>query len=259
MKKVYFLSDAHLGSWALEHRRTQERRLVSFLDKIKQDASALFLLGDMFDFWFEYKYVVPKGYTRFLGKISELTDRGIEVHFFTGNHDQWCRHYFEQECGMIMHREPFLVEIMGKEFFLAHGDEFSDDWKYKLLSNIFHSRILRKMFSWIHPRWSILMGNSWARHSMMMHKIKGDTPFMGEEKEPCAIFAKEYLKKHNTVDCFIFGHRHCDEDFMLTDKARCIFLGDWINSFAYVVYDGKTISHERYIEGDETQILRQSE
>ena len=110
----------------------------------------------MFDFWFEFRYVVPKGYTRFLGKVSELTDSGIEVHFFTGNHDQWCRHYFEEECGMIMHREPFLAEIMGKEFFLAHGDEFSKDRTYRILSRIFHSRITRKMFSSIHPRWPMI-------------------------------------------------------------------------------------------------------
>lgn len=259
MKKVYFLSDAHLGSWALEHRRTQERRIVSFLDKIKDSAQAIYMLGDMFDFWYEYKHVVPKGYTRFLGKISELTDSGIEVHFFTGNHDQWCHDYFERECGMIMHTKPFLTEIMGKEFFLAHGDEFANDNKYKFLRSMFQSSLLRRMFAAIHPRWSIAMGNGWARHSMIQHKVKGDTPFLGEDKEPCVLFAKKYLKKHDTVDCFIFGHRHCDEDFLLHNKARCIFLGDWISTFAYVVYDGKTISHERYVEGDKQQIISQSE
>lgn len=259
MKRVYFLSDAHLGSWALDHRRTQERRIVSFLDKIKSDASAIYMLGDMFDFWYEHKYVVPKGYTRFLGKISELTDSGIEVHLFAGNHDQWCLDYFEQECGMVVHREPFLTEIMGKEFFLAHGDEFSNDKKYALLRSMFRSTLLRFLFSTLHPRWSIWLGHSWAKHSMIQHKIKGDTPFLGKENEPCVQFAEQYLKKHSTVDCFIFGHRHCDEDMMLNEKARCIILGDWIYSFAYVVYDGKTISHERYVEGDERLIVSQSE
>lgn len=258
MKKVYFLTDAHLGAWALEHRRTQERRLVSFLDKIKDDAAAIYMLGDMFDFWYEYRYTVPKGYTRFLGKISELTDKGIEVHFFTGNHDQWCLDYFEKECGMTVHKEPFLVEIMGKEFFLAHGDEFSDDWKYKILRSMFRSRFLRRMFSTIHPRWSLWMGNSWARYSMQQHKIKGDTPFRGRENEDCIKFAEKYIANH-TVDCFIFGHRHVDEDIMLNEKTRCILLGDWINIFAYVVWDGVTISHERYIEGDAVQIISQSE
>lgn len=259
MKKVYFLSDAHLGSWALEHRRTQERRLVSFLDKIKNDAMAVYMLGDMFDFWYEYKYVVPKGFTRFLGKVSELTDMGVEVHFLAGNHDQWCLDYFEKECGMTIHREPFLTEIMGKEFYLAHGDEFSDDRKYILLRSMFRSSFLRKMFSTIHPRWSIWMGNSWARHSMIQHKIKGDTPFLGAEKESCILFANSYLAKHSTIDCFIFGHRHCDEDMTIGERTRCILLGDWINTFAYVVWDGKTISHERYVEGDAVRVVSQSE
>lgn len=259
MKKVYFLSDAHLGSWALEHRRTQERRLVSFLDQISNDAAAIYMLGDMFDFWYEHKYTVPKGYTRFLGKISELTDRGVEVHLFTGNHDQWCLDYFEKECGMVVHREPFLTEIMGKEFFLAHGDEFSNDRKYTVLRCMFRSNVLRTLFSTLHPRWSLWLGHSWAKHSMIQHKVKGDTPFLGRDKECCVQFAEQYLKKHSTVDCFIFGHRHCDEDMMLNDKSRCIMLGDWISSFAYVVYDGKTISHERYVEGDEKLIVSQSE
>ena len=122
MKNVYFLSDAHLGSRAIEHGRTQERRLVNFLDSIKHKAAAVYLLGDMFDFWYEFRLVVPKGYTRFLGKLSELTDMGVEVHFFTGNHDIWCGDYLTKECGVTIHREPVTTEIYGKEFYLAHGD-----------------------------------------------------------------------------------------------------------------------------------------
>ena len=126
-KTVYFLSDAHLGSLAVPHRRMQERRLVRFLDSIKDKASAVYLLGDMFDFWYEYKYVVPKGFTRFLGKLSELTDMGVEVHFFTGNHDIWAYHYLEQECGVTMHYQPLTTEIYGKVFHLAHGDGLGDN------------------------------------------------------------------------------------------------------------------------------------
>lgn len=122
MKNIYFLSDAHLGSLAIPHARTQERRLVNFLDSIKHKADAIYLLGDIFDFWHEYKYVVPKGYTRLLGKISELTDMGVEVHFFTGNHDLWVHDYFEKECGMTIHRQSTTLEIYGKVFYLAHGD-----------------------------------------------------------------------------------------------------------------------------------------
>ena len=147
MKNVYFLSDAHLGSRAIEHGRTQERRLVNFLDSIKHKASAVYLLGDMFDFWYEFRLVVPKGYTRFLGKISELTDMGVEVHFFIGNHDIWCGDYLTKECGVIMHREPLTTEIYGKEFYLAHGDGLGDpDKKFKLLRSMFHSKHYKHCF-----------------------------------------------------------------------------------------------------------------
>lgn len=249
-KKIYFLSDAHLGSWAVEHRRTQERRLVSFLDKIKGDAAAVYMLGDMFDFWYEHKYSVPKGFTRFLGKVSELTDSGIEVHFFTGNHDLWCLDYFEKECGMVVHCEPCLVELYDKEFFLAHGDEFSQERSFRVLRSVFHNRFLQWMFSAVHPRWSLWMGHAWARRSMQQHKIKGDTPFRGEENEDCIRYAKKYLETHSSVDCFIFGHRHIDVDLQLGESSRFIFLGDWISTFAYVVFDGKTVERKYYIEGE---------
>ena len=162
MKNIYFLSDAHLGSRAIAHGRTQERRLVNFLDRIKHNAAAVYLLGDMFDFWYEFKLVVPKGYTRFLGKISELTDMGVEVHFFIGNHDIWCGDYLEKECGVTIHRQPLTCEIYGKEFFLAHGDGLGDgDRKFKLLRSMFHSTTLQRLFSTLHPRWSVDLGLEW--------------------------------------------------------------------------------------------------
>ena len=159
MKNVYFLSDAHLGSLAIEHGRMQERRLVRFLDSIKNKASAVYLLGDMFDFWDEYKYVVPKGYTRFLGKLSELTDMGVEVHFFTGNHDLWTYGYLEEECGVTLHRRATTTEIYGKVFFLAHGDGLGDpDHKFKLLRKMFHNRTCQILLNAIHPRWGMALG-----------------------------------------------------------------------------------------------------
>lgn len=250
-RKVYFLSDAHLGSWAIEHSRTHERRLVSFLNRIKGEAAAIYMLGDMFDFWYEYKYVVPKGFTRFLGKISELTDSGAEVHFFPGNHDLWCKDYLEKECGMIIHREPLLTEINGREFFLAHGDEFAGESNFAVLRAIFHSPFLQRMFSWfVHPRWALNFGLWWASHSMRKHKLNGDVPFRGADNESCMKFAREYLKKHETVDCFIFGHRHCDADVMLSDTSRCIILGDWISEFTYVEYDGSNVAVRKFVEGD---------
>jgi len=251
MKNVYFLSDAHLGSRAIDHGRTHERRLVNFLDNIKNKADAVYLLGDMFDYWYEFKLVVPKGYTRFLGKISELTDLGVEVHFFIGNHDIWCKDYFEKECGMIIHREPLTCEICGKIFYLAHGDGLGDpDINYKFLRKIFHSKILQCIFSTIHPRWSVELGLTWAKYSRLKRTNGQEPKYMGEDKEYLVLYTKEYLKTHPNVNYFIYGHRHIELDLQLTSDARIMILGDWINLFSYAVFDGEHIFLENYVEGD---------
>lgn len=251
MKNVYFLSDAHLGSRAIEHRRTQERKLVRFLDDIKDKASAIYLLGDIFDFWYEYKEVVPKGYTRFLGKISEITDMGVEVHFFIGNHDIWCDDYLEKECGVIMHRSPFTVDMNGKVFYLAHGDGLGDPSKsFRILRKMFHSKFLRKCFSSLHPRWGVDFGLNWAKHSREKRVNGKDPEFMGEKNEFLVRFSKEYLEKHPDINFFIFGHRHIMLDLMLSRTTRTIILGDWINYFSYAVFDGEHLFLEQYFEGD---------
>ena len=181
MKNVYFLSDAHLGSWAIDHSRTQERRLVRFLDSIKTKARAIYLLGDMFDFWCEWRYVVPKGYTRFLGKLSELTDMGVEVHFFTGNHDIWTYGYLQDECGLIVHTKPETVEIYDRIFYLAHGDGLGDpDRKFKLLSRVFHNKTCQRLFAMLHPRWAMWFGLTWARDSRLKRADGKEPPYMGE-------------------------------------------------------------------------------
>lgn len=253
MKNVYFLSDSHLGSRAIPHGRTQERRLVNFLDSIKDRASAVYLLGDMFDFWYEFKLVVPKGYTRFLGKLSELTDKGVEVHFFIGNHDIWCGDYLEKECGVTIHREPLTCEIYGKEFYLAHGDGLGDnDRKFKFLRAMFHSKLLQRMFSSLHPRWSIDFGLEWAKHSRMKRENGREPEYMGEDKEPLVLYTKEYLKNHPDINYFIYGHRHIMLDLMLTRDTRLTILGDWINDFSYAVFDGENFFLEQYIEGETT-------
>ena len=284
MKNIYFISDAHLGSRAIEHRRTQERRLVNFLDKIKDKAEAVFMLGDMFDFWFEYKEVVPRGYTRFLGKISELTDMGVEVHFFTGNHDMWMMDYLEKECGVIVHHEPSTLELMGKVFYLAHGDrlDYRDrNWKTRLMFWCFHNKILQRMARWIHPCWFMNFGLNWAKHSRMKRApetaqpdaegrvmtkegfkndtklvgyesatTNGEEPYQGEEKEGFVIYAKEYLKTHPEGNFFIFGHRHIELDLMLNREARIIILGEWITLFTYAVWDGEHLFMDNFIEGE---------
>ena len=251
MKNVYFLSDAHLGSLAIDHRRTQERRLVNFFDSIKHKASAVYLLGDMFDFWYEFKTVVPKGYTRFLGKLSELTDLGVEVHFCIGNHDIWCGDYLETECGVILHREPMTTEICGKEFYLAHGDGLGDrDTGFKLLRTLFHSHTMQRLFSALHPRWSVALGLQWAKHSRLKRIDGKDPDYMGEDKEPLVLYTKEYLKGHPGINFFIYGHRHIELDLMLSSTARIVILGDWINFFSYAVFDGEHLFLENYIEGE---------
>ncbi|MCD8261263.1 MAG: UDP-2,3-diacylglucosamine diphosphatase [Bacteroides sp.] len=251
MKKVYFLSDTHLGSRAIDHGRTQERRLVNFLDSIKNNAGAIYLLGDMFDFWYEFKHVVPKGYTRFLGKLSELTDRGVEIHFFIGNHDIWCGDYLRKECGLILHRKPLTTEIYGKEFYLAHGDGLGDpDPKFRFLRSMFHSVTLQRLFSALHPRWSIELGLNWAKRSRLKRVAGKEPDYMGEDKEFLVLYSKEYLKTHPAINYFIYGHRHIMLDLMLSRTSRMIILGDWITYFSYAVFDGENLFLEEFVEGE---------
>lgn len=250
-KYVYFLSDAHLGSLAIEHARTRERRLVRFLDSIKYKAVAIYLLGDMFDFWDEYKHVVPKGYTRFLGKLSELTDMGVEVNYFIGNHDLWTYGYLEKECGIILHRAPITTEIYDKVFFLAHGDGLGDpDAKFKMLRKVFHNRGCQRLLNFFHPWWGMQLGLNWAKHSRMKRADGKDAPYMGEDNEYLVRFTKEYMKTHPDVDYFVYGHRHIKLDLALSRKTRMLILGDWIWQFTYAVFDGEHMFLEEYIEGE---------
>lgn len=251
MKNIYFLSDAHLGSLAIEHRRTQERRLVNFLESIKHKAEAVYLLGDMFDFWHEYRTVVPKGYTRLLGKISELTDLGVEVHYFYGNHDLWQHDYFEKECGMTIHRKEEVVELYGKTFFLAHGDGLGTTERgFRFIRAMFHNRICQKLFAAVHPRWGMAFGLEWARRSRLKRTDGKEPPYQGEKNETLVCFAKEYLKTHPDINFFLFGHRHIELDLMLRRETRLLILGDWISLFTYAVFDGENMFLETFIEGE---------
>ena len=250
-KNVYFLSDAHLGSLAIPHGRTQERRLVRFLDSIKEKASAVYLLGDMFDFWNEYRYVVPKGYSRFLGKLSELTDNGVEVHFFAGNHDLWTYGYLEEECGVIVHKAPVTTEIYSKVFFLAHGDGLGDpDNKFKILRKLFHNHTCQRLLNFVHPRWGMALGLNWAKHSRLKRADGKEVPFMGEDKEFLVRFARDYKRSHPNIDYFLFGHRHIELDLPIDKSTRMLILGDWIWQFTYAVFDGEHLFLGEYVEGE---------
>lgn len=289
MKKIYFLSDAHLGSRATQDSRQRELRLCRFLDSIRHDASAVYLLGDIFDFWFEYHNVVPKGFTRFLGKLSELTDAGIEVHFFTGNHDMWAFDYLHYECGVILHNVPCEVALPTYDAtthpmaFIGHGDGLGDDNRsLRLLHCIFHSRLCRWLFRNVLPAdWGMEFGLRWAKSSRIKHDgsligENGETlhvssdgtvsnsmgdiltrnssigeSFRGEDEEPLVIFSKRYLQKHPNISFFIFGHRHMELDFMLSRTTRILILGEWLRSFTYAVWDGENMQMENFDEEEQ--------
>ena len=234
--KIYFASDVHLGSNFFEDTRIVEKRFVAWLNFIRKDAKALYLLGDIFDYWFEYKHVVPKGFTRFLGKIAEMTDEGIEVHFFIGNHDVWAFDYLPKEIGVILHSKEYITEIYGKKFFLAHGDGLGDDSKsFRLIRSIFHNKVCQKMYSWIHPRWTTAFAHRWSKHSRAEGLEELSTGYLGENKEHLVLFAKQYLAHSPDIDFFVFGHRHIMLDLMISKKTRVLILGDWMQFFSYGV------------------------
>lgn len=248
---IYFLSDAHLGCRAVHSGRTRERRLVRFLDSVKDKATAIYLLGDIFDYWFEFRQVVPKGHVRFLGKLAELTDSGVEVHFFIGNHDIWCKDYLTRECGVIMHYEPFTMEYNGKVFYMAHGDGLGEtDKGFLFLRRLFHNSFIQKAFACLHPDTSVAWGLGWAAHSRRKHERQGPPVYQGDDKEPLVAYSRHYLAEHPEVNYFIFGHRHIKLDLPLSGDCRLLILGDWVELFSYACFDGETLSLHEYIEGE---------
>lgn len=254
--KVYFISDLHLGLHPESKSREREKLITAWLEEIKEEASELYLLGDIFDFWHEYKHVVPKGNIRFLGKLSELADSGTKIHFFTGNHDVWAYGYFKTELGADIHYKPIVREMNGLKFFLAHGDGLgSGDLGYKLLKGIFTNKILQWLFSRLHPNFALWLGKSWSKKSRYAKGIVAEG-FVGEKGELQIVFAKKQLK-HTHYDFFIFGHRHIPWDIRIGEKSRIINLGDWIYSNTYGELDGKVFTLKEY-RGEGKNILRKS-
>jgi UDP-2,3-diacylglucosamine hydrolase len=239
-KKIYFASDFHLGLPAGSPPLEREKKVVKWLRSVADDAAEIYLLGDIFDFWWEYKLVVPRGFTRFLGTISEITDSGIPVHFFTGNHDMWVGNYLSDECGMIIHTSPVTTQFDGKKFHLAHGEGLGSSGKgYKILLAIFRNKPLQAMYSALHPSIGVGIAHSWSLNSRLG---KGEMlEFLGEEKEDLIKYAKSVLEKDN-IDYFIFGHRHLAMDYKLSAGADIVFLGDWIKNGSFAVWDGQSLS-----------------
>lgn len=237
-KKIYFASDFHLGLEAVMDPKAREMHVVKWLKSIADSASAIYLVGDIFDFWWEYKSVVPKGFTRFLGTVSGLTDNGIDIHFFTGNHDMWIGDYLSKECGMILHTSTLYTELLGKKFYITHGEGLgTTDTSYKILLWIFRNKLLRKMYSFLHPRIGLAIANKWTSHSRLTKNYA--EKFKGEEKESLVRHARDILQSKE-VDYFIFGHRHISFEYDLgSGGPKIFFLGNWFNAPCYVSWDGK--------------------
>ena len=243
-KKIYFVPDIHLGNRYLPNPSDAERKLVQWLDSIKKDAAAIYFLGDIFDYWYEYKYVAPRGNVRFLGKLAELSDSGIEIHLLTGNHDIWMFDYLPGEVGVIIHRKPFTVNLLGKNFFLGHGDEVGyRPLKYRFIQSLFRNRFCQILYATIHPRWSFGFARSWSLSSRK-HGLSSDIIEIIQARSAKALedFAKKYLQTHPDIHFFIFGHLHILLDRKLSSSARLIITGDWMQLFSYGVWDGSQLT-----------------
>jgi UDP-2,3-diacylglucosamine hydrolase len=244
-KKIYFLSDFHLGAPDAATSLQREKRIVEFLDTIKADAAVIFIVGDLFDFWYEYKNVVPKGYVRILGKLAEITDNGISIHFFVGNHDMWMRNYFQTELNIPVYFEPKTFEFNQKKFLIGHGDGLGPgDHKYKFLKKIFRNKLCQWLFGILPPALGLGIANYFSKKSRAS-TIEIVEKFLGEEKEWLIIYCKSVLET-TYFDYFIFGHRHLPIDFVFSNNSRYINLGDWVDYNSYAVFDGERTDLKYY-------------
>ena len=225
-KKIYFASDFHLGAPNHEQSLIREKLIVKWLDEIKVDAEEIYLMGDMFDFWYEYRHTAPKGFIRFLGKLAEIADSGIPITFFTGNHDMWMFEYLPKEIGVTIYREPIERTFNGKKFFLGHGDGLGPgDHGYKFIKKVFANKVCQWLFARIHPNFGMGMAHYWSHKSRASNGGENEEKFVSIDHEWLAIYAKEVLQKQH-FDYFIFGHRHLPLYLQLTDKSTYINLGE---------------------------------
>lgn len=243
---IYFVSDVHLGAPALKNNRERELLFAKWLDEIKEDVAELYFMGDIFDFWFEYKKVVPRGFVRILGRIAAIADSGVPVHFFVGNHDLWLKEYLSEELGIIIHHKEEVKEIRGKRFFLAHGDGLDpNDKGYHFLKKVFTNKTMQWFFARLHPNFGFYIAHTWSADSRLS-KPDYQADFMVNQ-DGMYKFAADFLKT-TAVDYFIMGHRHRMVNEKMDGNARFILLGDWINSFSYGVFDGDKFELKNYKE-----------
>lgn len=243
----YFVSDVHLGLRASDSSEV-ERKFLSFLDALPDNTKALYLLGDIFDFWYEYKYVIPRGHTRVLGRLAQLRDRGVDIYFFKGNHDIWAYGYFEEELGMKVLEQPHVVEIEGKRFCLGHGDGLGKiPPGFRFIRWIFHNRFVQALFSSLHPRWAFALGYNWSKNSRLAQGGAASRYIFKGEDEPIYKFAASFPER---VDFFVFGHFHTPTDISLPNGARMYILGDWVNGAEYLSFDGESIAFAPFKIGE---------
>ncbi|MDX1830083.1 MAG: UDP-2,3-diacylglucosamine diphosphatase [Lutibacter sp.] len=240
-KKIYFASDQHFGAPTSEKSKPREKLFVNWLDTIKNDAEAIFLLGDLFDFWFEYTKVVPKGFIRVLGKLAELNDSGIKIHFFVGNHDLWMKDYFESELNITIYRKPTEFTFNNKLFLIGHGDGLGPgDKGYKRMKKVFTNPFSNWLYKWLHPD----IGVRIAQYLSVKNKLisgEEDIKFLGEENEWLVQYCKKKLtQKH--YDFFVFGHRHLPLEITISENSKYINTGDWISHFTYAVFEGENLA-----------------
>ncbi|MDE7181210.1 MAG: UDP-2,3-diacylglucosamine diphosphatase [Muribaculaceae bacterium] len=244
---AYFLSDIHLGAPYFKDSKAAERRVVAFLDSIKDEVDALFLVGDILDYWYEYRYVVPRGFVRFFGKLAELADRGVRIVWYIGNHDIWIFDYLPQELGIEVVDGFSVEEIDGRRFLITHGDGIGRlKPSFKVLRKLFRNKICQKLFSGIHPRWTVPFAYNWSHHS---RKVDGPSEQDAERMmENVLTFSREYLQTHPDIDYFIYGHLHLFERVKLTETSSLIVLGEWIARCSYARWDGNQLTMHQLTE-----------
>lgn len=249
--KIYFVSDCHFGVPSRDESLIRERLFIDWLEIIKHDAGEIYIMGDLFEFWFEYKTVVPKGHTRLFGKLAEITDSGIPVYFFRGNHDVWAFDYFVDELNIKIYPDTLIREIEGKKFFLGHGDGLGKgDNGYKFLKKVFRNKVNQWLFRWLHPDIGTGMGLYWSNRSRIANENSGLEKVNQEGIERLTGYCKEILQEHPDIDYFIFGHIHKPVVIDLNQKSKYISIGDWINYFSYVVFDGKNLEQKFFKNKD---------
>lgn len=244
-KNIYFASDFHLGAPTYEASREREDKIVNWLDEIRNNAKEIYLVGDLFDFWFEYKRAIPKGFVRLQGKIAEITDSGIAVHVFTGNHDMWMFDYLPKELGVNMYREPIKKTFNGKTFYIGHGDGLGPgDHGYKFIKKVFANKICQWLFARMHPNFGIWLADFWSGKSRKANR-DSDEKYLGDDNEFLVQYCKTHLKKEH-IDYFIFGHRHLPLEIEVGNNSKYINLGEWMNYDTYAVWDGAKMELKKY-------------